>query len=339
MGKQDWIWDLPSVEIYKMILNNSLNKFPNGYWTSEDSKKHAKECTLFLIEDILKWDDSEIRAHFKLDLLKKYHLGGMAKQVFNKSPFLVIDNAFPNRYQPWELGSVPKSYWNEETGIMSVLWMIERSRLPVSQITRVTFQEYGLINMLNIVFNGSSSKALMKTLKNEKPLMPWEFKTVPSNFWDKETGVAAVKWLVEEKLCLNDEDLKKALSQKMFFDNGLRGALNIVFNGSPYEAISAAYGEKFKPWEFNQVPLNYWNPNTVKEAIYWLIEDKLKWSHNEITQNLSKKIFFDNGLGSMLEKYFNGSPYEALNFAYPDCYHPKEMKNKPRRLKTKTSYF
>ena len=146
----------------------------------------------------------------------------------------------------------------------------------------------------------------------------WEFKQVPSRFWNREKGIEAIRWLVEENLKLSDDDLKEQLSYKLFVDNSLSGMLNTCFNNSPYQAINTAYPNKFKEWEFKMTPINFWSKEKGIEAIKWLVEEKLKLSDGELKEKLSYKLFEDNGLGGMLRCCFNGSYREAIKAVYQD---------------------
>ncbi len=127
----------------------------------------------------------------------------------------------------------------------------------------------------------------------------------------------ATVWLIEEKLKWSDEEICDKLSYQVFRNNGLSGMVIDIFNGSPYETLNNAYPGKFKPWQLSMTPNNYWNKETAKEATVWLIEEKLKWSDEEICDKLSYQVFKDNGLAGMIVQIFNGSLYETLNNAYP----------------------
>jgi hypothetical protein len=50
--------------------------------------------------------------------------------------------------------------------------------------------------------------------------------------------------------------------------------------------------------------------------VKWLIEERLKWSDEEIKSKLSQETFKENGLNGVL-RYFNSSPYQAMEAAYP----------------------
>ena len=200
-----------------------------------------------MIEDVLKWSEEDVVRKLNGKTFTDNKLGGMFASVFNRSTYATINNAYPEKYKPWQFEYAPKSYWT------------------------------------------------------------------------KETAVEATIWLIEEKLKWSEEDVVKKLSQKIFYDNGLRGMLR-VFDGSPYAAINNAYPEKYKPWQFANVPKSYWTKETAAGATRWLIEEKLKWSEDTLLENLSARIFRENGLRGMLNAVFVNSPYAAINNAYPGKY-------------------
>ena len=49
---------------------------------------------------------------------------------------------------------------------------------------------------------------------------------------------------------ITDEEIKEQLSAKLFKDNNLYSMMNICFDNSPYQAINAAYPNRFKPDDF-----------------------------------------------------------------------------------------
>ena len=54
------------------------------------------------------------------------------------------------------------------------------------------------------------------------------------------------------------------------------------------------------------------------EILKYLFEDKLKWNENDINENLSLKVFEENGLSQFLSKYCNNSPLMAVKKVYPN---------------------
>ena len=102
--------------------------------------------------------------------------------------------------------------------------------------------------------------------------------------------------------------------------------LQFCFNGSPYQALNTTYPNKFKEWEFKNVPINFWNKEKGIEATKWLIEEKLKLTDEELKEQLSVNLFKDNNLGGMLRSCFNDSPYRAINSTYPNRFKPEDFK-------------
>lgn len=137
---------------------------------------------------------------------------------------------------------------------------------------------------------------------------------------DYNVAAIVTKAMIEDVLKWSEEDVVRKLNSKTFTDNKLGGMFDSVFNRSTYAAINNAYPEKYKPWQFAKVPLSYWTKETAAEATRWLIEEKLKWSEEELLKKLSKKTFKDNKLIGMLDQVFDGSPYAAINNAYPGKY-------------------
>ena len=195
------------------------------------------------------------------------------------------------------------------------------------------FASNSLGGMLCTCFNCSPYQAINTAYPNK--FKEWEFNASPKNFWNREKSIEATKWLVEEKLKLSDKELTEQLSGKLFEDNGLGGMLNICFNNSPYQAINTAYPNKFKEWEFKLVPKNFWTKEKGVEATKWLVEEKLKLSDKELTEQLSGKLYEDNGLGGMLDTCFNDSPYQAINTAYPNKFKEWEFRLVPKNFWTK----
>ena len=317
-------------EISKYYLEEVLAKeknFPSGTWKCDEKYENAKNVTKTLIERVLKWTYEDIRNKLTLNIFKKYSVLSMLVKVFNGSPYLAIENAYPGKFKPWELPCVSNSFWNLKTAKEATIWLIEEKLKwndeDVKQkLSLNIFRQYSLTGMLNYLFNNSPYLAIDNAYPGK--FKAWEFSKVPNNFWNLKTAKEATIWLIEEKLKWNDEDVKQKLSLNIFRQYSLTGMLNYLFNNSPYLAIDNAYPGKFKAWEFSKVPNNFWNLKTAKEATIWLIEEKLKWNDDDIKEKLSANTFIKNSLTSIIS-LFNGSPYLAIENAYPGKFKPWEV--------------
>jgi hypothetical protein len=118
------------------------------------------------------------------------------------------------------------------------------------KVNKQLFKKYKLGGMLGKVFRDSPYSAINLAYPNR--FKPWELISNPRNYWTKDTGILATKWLVEEKLKLSKEDnIKEKISYKIFEDNLLDGMLQTVFNNSIELAINESYLHE--------------NPNTIKD--------------------------------------------------------------------------
>ncbi|MDF2884826.1 MAG: hypothetical protein K0R54_5396 [Clostridiaceae bacterium] len=247
----DIIYELNAVDIYKMVLSGELKRFPNHYWdynlSQEESKRNASKILKYLIEDILHWDKEQVKESFNTYIVSKYKLQGMLVVLFNGTIHDMIENAYPNKIKPWELKKAPNSFWNLETSKLATIWMIEEklkwSREDIcSKLTKNTFIECGLFGAMDI---DGLDVSPYKTINNAYPgeFKPWELKMCPMGFWNERTAGEAVRWLVEEKLKLKEEEIVN-LRERDFFNNSIRGAFEIM-GESIVKTLNAGYPGKY----------------------------------------------------------------------------------------------
>lgn len=318
---QEDLYKLSAVEIYKLILSGRLKIFPKGFWQRPEAENNAVEITKYLIEDILKWEDKDIKQNISSETFRQNRLIGMFRSVFEGSTYKTINATYPDKFKPWELNCVSQGYWTIETGIAATKWLVEEKLKWTyedikQKLSRNVFKQNGLDGMFLMVFNCSTYKAINYTYPGR--FKPWELNCVPKKYWTIETGTESTKWLIEEKLKWTDEDIKQNLSAETFKENGLGIMLVQMFKSSPYKAINATYPSRFKPWELKSVSKGYWTIETGIEATKWLIETKLKWTDEDVKQKLSLNVFKQNGLYGMLEVIFESSPYKSISAAYPE---------------------
>jgi hypothetical protein len=243
---KDELYKLSAIELYKMVLRKDIVRFPNGFWKRPESDQNAIEITKYFITYILEWDDVDIKEKWCSNILKKNSLGGMLSVVFFKSPYNIINLAYPNRFKPWEFKRVPMNYWTLETGIEAIRWLFEE-KLEWSDddikrnLSCNVFIENGIGGMFYVVFKSIAFDAINSAYPGR--FMPWQFKHTTNGYWTLESGIEATKWLVEKKLKWSDSDIKQKLSRNVFIENGLNGMLQICYGKSYKKAIRSAYPE------------------------------------------------------------------------------------------------
>ena len=304
-------------DISKYYLEEVLAKgkqFPKDIWNYNSKYDNAKVVTKTLIEKVLKWSDDEIKRKLSANIFIQNSLYGMLVILFNGSPYLAIENAYPGKFKPWELPCVSNSFWNLKTAKEATIWLIEEKLKwndddIKEKLSANTFIKNSLTSIISL-FNGSPYLAIENAYPGK--FKPWELPSVPKKNWNVKTAREATIWLIEEKLKWSDEDIKEKLSANTFIKNSLGGMLTILFNNSPYLAIENAYPGKFKPWEVARVSKKFWNMKTAREATIWLIEEKLKWSDEDVKEKLTLNTFKENSLKSMLNYLFNIDPHQPV---------------------------
>ena len=313
MGKftKEKIFNMQATQVYKMVLKgNVIKKFPDGFWQRPEAKENAKECVVFMVENILKWDEEDIRKNLTKKTFQENKLSGMMNTLYNNSPYEAINDVYPNKFMPWELNNTPMKYWEDKSNCKKATeWMLDKLNWSDEDIKKnlstEVFKKNGLDGMLTAAYKGSFHSLMNDVYPNK--FMPWEFKVAPKNYWkDKDNCKKAMKWMLD-KLNWSDEDIKKNLSQKTFVENNLLGMLFYRYNGSVHKAINDVYPNKFKPWEYKNAPKNYWkDKNNCIKATKWLI-CKMKYSNEDIEKKLTRKVFKENGLNGMLRSGYEGS--------------------------------
>lgn len=236
-----------ATEIYKDLLLGKIKRFPNNFWEYNGvfNYSNAKEVTIYMIENVLGWNEDDVKKGLSIKVFKDNKLLGMVRRVFNGSVYEALNNAYPGKYSEWELSSVPEGYWNLETAKKATKWLIEE-KLKWSEdevkekICKKTFVDNGFCGMINIVFNGSVYTALNNAYPRK--YHEWELSYTPRGYWSLETAKEATIWLIEEKLKWSEDEAKEKLCRKVFIENELNGMLQKVFNGNIKEALRNVYG-------------------------------------------------------------------------------------------------
>ena len=325
-----------AVAIYKAVLEGKRKKFPYGFFKEEQRLDNASKITKYLVEVVLKIPPDKIPERVSVRTFKDNNLWGMLVAIFNGSPYLAINNAYPGMFKKWEFKQ--QEMWQGEKGLRlakeATKWMIEeKERIPFHEIpqkvSQKMFRDNDLWGMLTAIFNSSPYLAIDNAYPGE--FKEWEF--TRQGMWQGEEGLKlakeATKWIIEEKEKIPFHEIPLKVSQRTFKDNGLSGMLTHAFNSSPYLAIDNAYPRRFKEWEFKQQGM--WQGEEglklAKEATKWMIEEIERIPFHEIPQKVTQRTFADNGLSGMLVHAFNGSPYLAIANAYPGELKKWEFKN------------
>lgn len=240
--------NLTAVEVYRLKQEGRICQFPKGFWDGEEGKENAKCIIKYLIEEIWQWTKEDVCRNISINIFRKNGLGGMMYRIYQNNRYKAIQSVYPDQYKPWEFQITTMGYWNKETAIQATKWMIEEklgwtNEDVCNNLDKETFENNGLRGMINHVYGGSPYAALNSAYPGL--YKPWELKYVPMGYWNEENAIQATKWLIEEKLCWNHEEVSKNISQRTFKQNGLWGMLRCIYGGSPYKALKNAYPDQY----------------------------------------------------------------------------------------------
>ncbi|MEC3214631.1 hypothetical protein P9Z88_30280, partial [Bacillus cereus] len=75
---------------------------------------------------------------------------------------------------------------------------------------------------------------------------PWELNKVPNGYWTRENAIEALKWTIEEKLKLSDEELIEVYSFEWVKKMGLRTPLVHFWSKNAYKMLNTLYPGRYK---------------------------------------------------------------------------------------------
>ena len=119
------------------------------------------------------------------------------------------------------------------------------------------------------------------------------------------------------------EELPEYFNEQFIIDAGLE-SIYLWANRSRFAMLELATPGRFKPWQFGETERWLENSDIItcaRDALEWLMSEKLGCSRGDLPAMLNKSIFKDNGLGAILEK-FNDSCFQLVNQIFPQVFKP-----------------
>ena len=132
----EYLLTLSPAQVYKLLIDGNITRFPNKFWTGEDALNRAADVTVCLIDDVLKWSEDDLKSKLGIRTFKDNKLLGMINVLFKGSSYNAIENAYPGRYKAWDFASVPRGYWNKESVKEVTQWIAENGTEKSLQTTK-----------------------------------------------------------------------------------------------------------------------------------------------------------------------------------------------------------
>lgn len=231
------------IDVYNLVATGELKKFPNNYL----DKENIKEIVRYMILGVYGYSREDVLQKIDHKFFQDIYLGG-ARKFFETKDYLLISYCFPEwDIKPWEYNkSVSNNFWlDKENQKAFVIWIAEKEGFELidkdsfKKITAQVINKYGGSKAMKHA--GGTYNLLNSVYPNR--YKEWEITKVAS--WNKEKAISAIKWLIEERLKLNKEDVCN-LKVKDFEDNDLDGMLQKYCHHSIMYALNLAYPGVYK---------------------------------------------------------------------------------------------
>ncbi|MEK4620463.1 hypothetical protein NYE71_31175 [Bacillus sp. FSL K6-0273] len=325
-------------DIYQELLDGKRKQFPPYTWSEDIDRNLIKRVIKYLVEIVLNWDDNMLKEGWNKKLIKKYKLNGAVCMIYRGSPYAMLNDAYPGRFKEWEFKMAPLNFWTKEKGLEALKWTIEiKEKLTDEQLLQVYgtkwLTQHKIISPCAKFFN--HSPYIMLNALYPGKFREWEMKQTPNKFWTRENALEALRWTIEEKEELTDEQLFEVYNIKWLKQHNLAPACQIHWRNSPYSMLNALYPNRFKEWMFKVTPSNFWTREKGLEALRWTIEEKEKLTNKQLLCIYSQPWLNRHKLNTPMKRYWNGSPYAFLNSLYPGVFKEWDMKMAPINFWTK----
>lgn len=298
-----------------------FNKAPMRIWQGEQGKENGIVATKWLFEEKLKWSMDEIKEKASTKVFKEYRLGGMLANVYDDSLWKCLDTVYPEEFVPWEIGyHMNKNCWTQETAIIATKWLFE-DKLKWTQeeimknIGADVFRKNGLGGLLHSCYKNSPFDAFISAYPNL--MIEFDMPNKPKGFWDVEENIIkAIRKLISEKFKWDRKMVTEKFTGRLLVENGFAA---VITKANPHNLITLAFPEwDIKPWELKRsTRFHYWNEDTIKLAVKWMIIEKMKLTKDEALKKVKRQDFVDYGIGGLLQ-HNRGSLTQLIEYAYDE---------------------
>lgn len=235
-------------EIYQEILDGKRSRFPSNTWRWDENNEMAKRVTRYLLTEILNWNEEEIKQNWNVSLIAKYRLRGVLQHRYENSPYAMINDLYPNQFKEWEFKMTPLNFWTKNKALQLLKWTIEeKEKLDLEELRNIYGGKWliqsGLKGACQLCWEDSPYAMINDLYPNQ--FKEWEFKMTPNGFWTKEKALDALRWTIEEREKLTDEQLLQKYTIRWIKSHRLWTPLMKYWNGSPYAMINDLYPNKY----------------------------------------------------------------------------------------------
>lgn len=218
---------------------------PLNFWTKEKALKALK----WTIEEKEQLSREMLLKLYGKKWLEQNKLASPLNIFWKGSPYSMLSDLYPGRFKEWEFAMTPNNFWTKERALEALRWTIEeKENLSTQQIIDFYNIKWLIANKLasacKLIWNDSPYRMINDLYPGR--FKEWEFAITPNHFWTKEKALEALKWTIEEKERLTENQLLSVYSQKWLIKHKLWTPLKRYWNGSPYSMLNDLYPNRFE---------------------------------------------------------------------------------------------
>lgn len=288
---------------------------PIGWWLD------LNNCIAFA-----KWFEEQrgfknIEGWYEITQHDVYELKGAGlMDRFNCSVQQFVGTVYPDyHWIPWLFSQVPKKYWNKKKNRIAYMKWLE-SKLGYTQPKdwlNVTKRDFIDNQGASLMQYGYKTVDLIRELYPQYEWNPWMFRQVYQGYWNtKINRLTYLKWLGQQLGFSSAEDWLKVRHQDLsvFFGTTV---IHEHYGNSLVNMVQELFPEnRFKPWEFCQVPNGFWDdPKNCRDYLNWL-GTRLGFKRLEDWYQVRRDDFKQNSGSGFLKRF--KKPYFGLKIAFPD---------------------
>ena len=315
--------------LYYMDTYNKVHNIPSGFWDGEDGKERFKMIFKYIVEDLCGQDEDTFIKDYSSKWIRKYRLSVPLTKHFDDKLFNAVDYVYPNKFMPWQVNGCSSVDFNSnENKAIALRWLLNKLNITekdvIAKLKYDDFLQNGLGALYRVHFKRNKMDIVRFLMENKEfcnqEIIKPNFKKVkkPNN-----NNNSNLDHKIRELIDNGDDNIEGTIAkihQEIEKTTRYKGQLKRKYNNDLYKAINTLYPNKYHIKHFIKYNSSMGKLNVEQqvEILKYLFEDKLKWNEVDINENLSLKVFEENGLSQFLSKYCNNSPLMAVKKVYPN---------------------
>ncbi|MBL7051673.1 MAG: sigma-70 family RNA polymerase sigma factor [Nanoarchaeota archaeon] len=253
----------------KAILAWEWSRVPVNYWQGPFRMKRASDALTWFVKKRKIKTIEDCGRIIGEDFVDE-GLGGMLRQIFNEGTYIALKTQFPE-LRPWHMRHAPAGTFDNEENRKDALndYLIAQGSKIIQNLspeetydqislrkflTKKSVMDFGLCTLLN-----RYGRSVYRMFSENFPeqILPWTIKNAKSVWKDnpRETAINAVKWMLEDYLKLEGEEIPVYATKELFWRlrfSGIMTNKKIGFHSSPFEAVNAVYPNVYSLDDFRR---------------------------------------------------------------------------------------